>query len=189
MIQEMKVRLTGQAPLIMHNGQTANPLNTFARELKKISSKRQKTEADLEQLARIEWYAGLYVKGGKVIIPGIVLEAALINGAKKSKSGKTAQAGLFVQSDMPLEFPHNDLTIDQLWELEEYQFSALVRVQQSRIARMRPKFDTWAITATVQFDDSLFNKSAVRDIIKITGEQVGLCDWRPRFGRFSVEFL
>lgn len=173
----------------MHNGQTANPLNSFARELKKISSKRQKTEADLEQLAKIEWYAGLYAKNGKVIIPGLVLEAALINGAKKSKSGKTAQAGLFVQSDMVLDFPHNALTLDQLWEMDDYRFSALVRVQQARIARMRPKFDTWAVTATVQFDDSLFNKTAVKDIVKITGEQVGLGDWRPRFGRYSVEFL
>lgn len=167
----------------------ANHLNPFVKEIKKISGKRQKTEADLEQMSKIEWFAGLYVKAGKVIIPGIVLEAALINGAKKSKAGKTAQAGMFVQSDMPLAFPDMGLTLDQLWEMEDYRFSAIVRVQQSRISRMRPKFDTWSIVANIQFDDTLFSKSQVHDIVKLTGEQIGLCDWRPRFGRFNVEYL
>lgn len=190
MIQEIKVRLTGEAPLLMHNGQLANPLNQHAKESKKISGKRQKTEADLEQLAKISWFGSLYLTDDlKIMVPGVVLEAALANGAKTTRKGKSAQAGLFVRDNMLLEFDHADLTLDELWKIKKFRLDALVSVDRKKILRVRPKFDNWAITANINFDDSLFNLESIRDIIKIAGEQIGLCDWRPRYGRFSVKFL
>jgi hypothetical protein len=39
------------------------------------------------------------------------------------------------------------------------------------------------------FDDGLFNASQIKEIVTVTGEQVGLADWRPKFGRFSVTFM
>lgn len=186
--KEMIVRIDSEAPLLMHSGRMIDPLDEYARALKKISGKRIKTEADYEEMARIEWYASLYVRDGKVVIPSEVIEATLVNGAKKTKSGKTAQAGLFVKSDMVLEFPAANKTTEQLWEDAQYRFSVPVRVGNARVIRTRPRFDTWGGAMTVVFDDSLFNESQVQEIIIVSGEQVALCDWRPKFGRFNTTF-
>jgi hypothetical protein len=70
MLEKYACRITGAAPLILHNVQLADPLNAYAKEMKKISGKRRKTDADLEELARFEWHGSLYVSQGQVVIPG-----------------------------------------------------------------------------------------------------------------------
>ena len=123
-----------EAPVILHNGQTANPMNKFAKQMKQVSSKRVKTDADFEELARIEWYASLYTDKGRICFPGECLEAGFIAGARKSKNGKQAQAGLFVSHNPILEFDGADLSVDQLWERDQNKFSKAVRVGQSKEA-------------------------------------------------------
>jgi hypothetical protein len=39
----------------------------------------------------------------------------------------------------------------------------------------------------VTYNDSLLNESDVLDLLRLGGEQIGLGDWRPKFGRFVVE--
>jgi hypothetical protein len=51
-MQKSKFRLTSESPLLLHNGQTADPSNRFSKEMKKISGKRGKTDADFEQLSK-----------------------------------------------------------------------------------------------------------------------------------------
>jgi hypothetical protein len=88
MYKLLSLTIVGTAPLVMHNGQTADPLNKYAKMLKAVSSKRKKTEADYEELARIEFFAGLYMDQNEPAIPARLLEAAVVEGARKSKSGK-----------------------------------------------------------------------------------------------------
>jgi len=57
---QYEVELSGDS-LIMHNGQTADPLNPFSKAMKEISSKRKKTDTDYEAMANIEYRAGLYL--------------------------------------------------------------------------------------------------------------------------------
>ena len=95
MQRDLKFNCIGISPLIMHNGQTADPLNKFARELKQLSGKRKKTDEDYAAMAKIEWMAGLYVNNdGYLIVPSFVIESAIYEGAKKQKLGFRA----FVQS-------------------------------------------------------------------------------------------
>ncbi len=93
---QYEVELAGDS-LIMHNGQTADPLNPFSKAMKEISGKRKKTDSDYEAMANIEYKAGLYVDAkNNVIVPSRVLESVLVEGAKKSKEGKLALSGMFV---------------------------------------------------------------------------------------------
>ena len=63
-------------------------------------------------------------------------------------------------------------------------------VQLSRIIRIRPMIPTgWSITCTVEFDESIVNRQAVIDAATEAGSIIGLGDWRPKFGRFTVEVL
>ena len=92
----LKFKITGVAPLLMHNGQTADPLNPHSRAIAEITSKRKKTEADYAEAARREWYAGLYLHGSHPCIPAEAIEAALVKGAMKEKQGPAAKARLII---------------------------------------------------------------------------------------------
>ena len=63
-------------------------------------------------------------------------------------------------------------------------------MQLSRIIRIRPLIPTgWTMTFTVEFDESIVNKQAVATALTEASSLVGLGDWRPKFGRFTVEVL
>lgn len=178
-------RLTSSAPLIMHNGQTADPLNKWAKLLKQISSKRNKTEADYEEMARLEFMAGLYLSDQGPILPAFVIDSLTINGAKKSKEGMTAKSGCFCLEHARLEYT-GPRTANELWDDESFRFSALVRVGMARVSRMRPIFHEWAATVNLHVEDTMVNVARVDEWLIAAGTQVGLCDWRPQYGRFTA---
>lgn len=154
--------------------------------MKAISGKRAKTDADYEELARIEFLAGLYMSAEGPIIPNTVIDAMIVNGAKKRKEGPAAKSGCFCLDHARLDYD-GPRTPDALWADEQFRFSAGVRVQQSRVMRMRPQFPTWAATVNVNIEDSLVSPSQVDEWMRIGGVQIGLCDWRPQFGRFTSQ--
>lgn len=184
--QEAIYKLTSVAPMLMHNGQTADPTNKWAKAMKQISSKRKKTDADYEELARLEFHAGLYMNGGGPIIPAQNIDAMLIAAAKKSREGTIAKAGAFCPEHARLEY-EGPRTAEELWENEDFRKVAIVRIQSNRIARTRPIFHDWTATVKVQWEDTVTNLARVDEWMVVAGTQIGLGDWRPQHGRFDVE--
>lgn len=182
----LSVEIEGAAPLLMHNGQTADPLNKFSKALKKVTGKRNKTDDDHEEVARIEFLAGLYVnETGSPCVPGEVLEATMMNGAKVSRNGKKFKAGVIIDGDFSLEYsgPKNP---DELVADERFRHKSAVKVGTAKVMRTRPMFRQWKLKFDVNYLGDVINESEVLDAIKAAGETVGLCDGRPRFGRFNV---
>ena len=104
-MKQTTVTIEGIAPLIMHNGQLADPLNEHTQALARLTSKRKKTLDDHREIGRVEWMGGLYLdEDGAPCLPGEVIEAALVSGAKKFKLGKDAKSGLMVAGDVPLKY-------------------------------------------------------------------------------------
>lgn len=186
MYRVKKYKITGVSPLLMHNGQLSNPLNQFARALKPLQSKRDKTEADHEEIGRLEWFGGLYLQDGKPCLPGEVIEATFLMGAKKRKKGQQAKAGIYCDKNFPLTHTGSKGDLQKMWESEEHTFKVPVVVNRGRVTRTRPRFEEWSAVIEINYDDSMLNPSEVLDILTICGEQIGLCDWRPKFGRFTV---
>lgn len=188
MLQKKEVKLTGVSPLIMHNGLLANPLNPVVQAMKKISGKRNKTEADFEELSKLEFNGGIYMgqNGDGPIIPAHVIEACIINGAKKSKDGMIAKAAVFVEENPPLLYD-GPRDRDGLWADESFRFIVPVNVQRSKVMRTRPIFHDWSLEFTITYDDSQTDAAKIMMWLEAAGTQVGLCDWRPRYGRFVVE--
>ena len=82
-MKNLKVTWKGISPLIMHSCQCVNPLHPISRELKKLTSKRTKTEDDLLKISDLEWEAGAYWKDGLgLYIPAENTEATIKNGGK-----------------------------------------------------------------------------------------------------------
>ena len=67
--QTLKYKLTSSSDMLLHNGQMANPLNKWAKLSRQISSKRAKTDADYEEMARIEFFASLYMAADGPVLP------------------------------------------------------------------------------------------------------------------------
>lgn len=186
--ETLRYTLTSSAPLLMHNGQTANPLNRFAQELKKVSGKRNKTDADHMRMAEIEFMAGLYMGEDGPVIPAYVVDSMLVGAAKKSKEGPLAKSSVFCLEHARLEYD-GPRTADALWEDERFRHVALVRVGTARIARTRPVFNEWACTVAISVETGLVNPGRVDEWMLVAGTQIGIGDWRPQHGRFTVKRL
>ena len=190
-METIQFLLKGTAPMLQHNGQLADPRNKWVRAIKQISGKRKKTEADLDEMARLEFLGGLYCNGNGPCIPAHVLEATLIgknSSARKEKMGKQGAAGLFVPSDHDLLYdgPRDP---DEMWEDGSFTFTAMVKVMTARIARTRPIFHDWSSEVAVQFNPDIINESDIIRWMNVSGAEVGIGDWRPRYGRFEVEVI
>lgn len=180
----LNFKIAGISPLVMRNGQLANPLNRFAKDINSISRKRRKTEADIEEIARLEWLGSLYLTKAEPCIPGEMVEACIIKGAMTQKRGKQAKAGILCLGAFPLQYegPRNPL---ELWEREEFRLVAAVKVGNSRLMRTRPIFRNWGAEFEVRYNPALLNADEVSHFLAVAGELEGIGDWRPRFGRFE----
>lgn len=190
----VQIHLQGVSPLLCHNGQTADPRNTYAKAMKAISGKRKKTDADFDELARLEWLAGLYRFGDELVIPDYVLESTMIAGAKKSKRGPQAKCGLFFTDHAVLEFDGkpeaiNDDTLAKMFAGGTFTHTVGVRVGMAKVMRTRPVFRNWSCAASVQYDPDVLNQRDLEEIAVDAGRLVGLGDWRPKHGRFNAEVV
>lgn len=185
--QKASYRLTSSAPLIQHNGRTVNPLDEYTKQLKAVSSKRTKTDADHLEMARIEFLAGLYLdeKDGP-IVPTHCIDAMLVEASKKQRRGKDAKAALITDNHAVLEY-EGPRTAAELWEDKNFRLSTNVRVQSARVVRTRPIFRDWKTTVTVNYDDEVINIGDLDDWFTLAGRAVGIGDWRPQYGRFTVD--
>lgn len=185
--KQLTFRLTGVSPLIVHNGQLANPLNRIAKEMKRVSGKRNKTDADFEELARLEFLGSLYVDAnGEPCIPGEVIEAMLVEAAKKSKRGPQAKAGVVCEGNFPIIYD-GPRKPDDLWADEKFRLVVGVKVQRNKVMRTRPIFREWACEISVDYAPVMMNGSTVAEIVRTAGSIIGVGDWRPKFGRFTAE--
>lgn len=190
-MKELRFAIKGVAPLLMHNGRLADNNDPYARAMKEISGKRKKTEADYEEMSRLEFLGSLYLNENEApCIPGRVFEASIIGkggAARKERMGKEAAIGVWVMDDAPLEY-EGPKDQDELWENKRFVSKELVRVQQARIMRTRVLFRKWSAQIRLEFDPEMVNEEDVRRWVEVSGSQVGLMDWRPRCGRFAVEW-
>jgi hypothetical protein len=203
----LRVTIEGIGPLLMHNGDLANPRNPIVQAMKQITQKRGKTESDHELMSQIEWVGGLYTigrfKGDDIVIdsqsgtvqvnanpviciPRRMIEAMLHGGAKKSKLGKQVQAGVFVEKDFPLEFPGHGKTIQELLNDPSYLDLRGVKVGTARVMRSRPVFDNWSLTFELSYQKDVVNRSNLEDSICSAGQLLGIGDYRPSHGRFRM---
>jgi hypothetical protein len=139
-------------------------------------------------MARLEFFAGLYMGPDGPVLPSYMIDAVLVAGAKKTKEGKIAKSGVFCTEHASLEYD-GPRTAEDLWADERFRFSAIVRVQNARVARMRPRFESWQALVKLKFEPTTVNSSRIDNWLEIAGSQIGLGDWRPQNGRFQATRL
>lgn len=182
---DFTITLTGTEPLLMHNSRLANPLDPATRALKKVTSKRSKTDDDHAEVARLEYLGSLYFDADiGPYLPGDNIWRALYDAAKKRKMGPRVKEGVIITSNFnPISYG-GPRTLNQLWADENYRLTASVKVGTSRVMRCRPMFRTWTCEADGVLDTGQMDIGDLTAIADTAGALVGIGDWRPRYGRF-----
>lgn len=187
-MKNLKVTWKGIAPLIMHSCQCVNPLHPIAREMKKYTSKKSAlTEEELLKLSDLEWEAGAYWNDEiGLYIPAENIEATIRNGAKVNKKGKDVEKYVTIpELYIPFNYGEN-LTKEELIKRYEYRDTRIMKVQRSRILRTRPRFDQWNITFILSYNEEKMDIDTIINAMEYAGAYVGLCDSRPKYGKFVV---
>lgn len=189
-MKSIKYHAEGVTTLLMHSDVTANPLHPISKEMKSITSKRKKTDEDYEKLARLEFSASIYwKKQAGYYMPAKNIDATLLNSAKMFKLGTTWKQGAFVDTDALFVFPHNSIIPDALYDHDNglYRDMQTVKIGTAKTVRCRPAFNTWSFDFAIIIDEAKFNERTIDDIVINAGKYVGICDYRPRYGKFDIK--
>jgi hypothetical protein len=186
--ESLRFLLTGVSPLVMHNSRLVDPLDPWSREIAAIAAKRHKTIADHEHLARSEWYGSAWMHGDKPCIPAEVIEGVIVAAAKTRRRGAQARSGIVCPAHVPLVYS-GPVSLNELWEDQRFRLRVPVRTPGGRVMRTRPRFSDWRAEVEIRFLPTLVDAEAIEEWLRLGGELLGIGDFRPRHGRFSVERL
>lgn len=184
-MKTIEITWKGITPLIMHSCQCVNPLHPITKQLKEYTSKRKKTEEDYQIISDLEWEGGLYWKDDiGLYIPAENIEATIRNGAKVNRKGTDIEKyfnvqDMYVPLDIGEKYTKKSLKAD-------YQFRDVrqMNVMRAKITRTRPRFDMWNIKFIATYDEQYLDLDTLVKAIEYAGNFVGLCDSRPKYGKF-----
>lgn len=188
-MKKLHVTLNGTTPLIMHSPKCVNPLHPIAKQMKALTSKKKKSEADLEMISDLEWEAGVYWDDNiGLVIPNECLAATFLEGAKMNKNGSAFQKYVQVV---------DSLAALDIGEVQDYQKMKVdprfrdvrsVCVMRARVIRTRPRFNTWRCEFDIMYDDNKIDTDVIALAIENAGNYVGLCEMRKLgYGRFAAK--
>ncbi len=185
----MKLRLTGVTPLLLHNVRLADPDEPVVRQIAELTAKKKNmTEADRLEVARLKFLGGLYYDGQVgPYLPAPHIFASLIAAARKTRKGLDVEAGVIWLSDKaPLEYdgPRDP---DEMWGNGSSPFvdRRMVRVGQARVPQVRPIFPDWRAEIEIDYDDGILNLSDLETFCQKAG-RVGVGDYRRFYGRYRT---
>lgn len=189
-MEQLKIKIVGTSPLMMHSDRLANPLLPETKAHKQLTSKRKKVDEDHLAIARSEFIAGCYwSEADGFFIPGANLDATFLAGAKLQKLGTHWKRAALVLEQRVKLLHDGPSTPDQLWEDTRYVDCRGVKVGSSKIMRYRPVFLSWAAQFTVAINTDVLNIGEAKKAINDAGALIGTCEFRPRFGRFGVAYV
>jgi len=194
----VETTVSGLSALIMHNGRLADPLDEWAKKLKKLTAKKSKTDDDHELIGEVEWEASMYwTEGLGIYLPSMNIARMLLDAAKKIKLGRQTP-GILVENEVGFKVEHrlgNTRGIEKMRKDPEYRYRCCAGVAGRKIMRTRFRVPApYTVKFTVLLDYSLLDLEQFREIVAIAGHQIGWCDQRPGspkvpgpYGRFGVE--
>jgi hypothetical protein len=194
-----KFELTGRTPLLMHadDVEAADTLETWRKD---PENKKQRKAGD-DRSPAWTWMTYLYADGEQVVMPSDNIMTALRHaGAQITMSGQktfksVSQSGLLILEDhCELYTPKGQVSLAALKKLESKPFADQAKavqalgfslfvkratVGQAKHVRVRPRFDDWRVSGTVDVIDPAIGEEVLRQMFDLAGRYAGLGDWRP----------
>ncbi|MDP9908244.1 hypothetical protein J2W27_000337 [Variovorax boronicumulans] len=186
-MEQLRIRVTGTTPLMMHSDKLANPLLPETKAHKELTAKRKKTDDDHLAIARSEFISGAYwTEKDGFFIPGQNFDATFLAGAKLQKMGTHWRRGALVLENKVKLLHDGPATPAKLWESPAHIDCRGVKVGMAKVMRYRPIFLTWAAELTVTLNTDVLSVGEAKKALEDGGALIGVCEYRPRFGRFEV---
>ena len=186
---ELNITIQGRKPVLLHNGRLSNPLDPYTRKLKEKTSKRKKTDDDLQEIAMIEARAGMYDAPGDLMgIPNANVFRSILDSAKLDKLGKLlSQSFSFDDIVEPLLINRKTIKCDDYLTMEGSLDYRSVKVGMSRVMRARAKvYPDWQSTHSFMLDEAILDLHLLEPVIERAGLRFGVGDWRPIYGTFDA---
>lgn len=189
-MEAIKIKVTGTSPLMMHADTLANPLAAVSKAHKELTSRRKKTESDHVAIAHSEFVAGCYWSQHEgFYIPGQNFDATFLAGAKLQKLGTHWKRGALVLENRVKLLHDGPGTPDELWESPAHVDCRGVKVGTAKVMRYRPVFLDWAAELTIAVNPEVLDLQEAKKAVQDAGALIGVCEYRPRFGRFEVAYV
>jgi hypothetical protein len=187
-METLTIKFEGTNPLLMHSDKLSNPISDEAKAMKALTSKRKKTDEDHEEIALLEWKAGLYYEPDLgPYIPGWNARQSIWEAAKLSKCGKDVERGVQVLTEMcPLQYD-GPRDLKKLWAAKKFADVRAVVVQRARTMRCRPIFRNWSFETSFLVDTEVIDQDNVLRFAETAGRLIGIGDFRKMFGRFDAK--
>lgn len=188
-MESLKIKATGLTTLLMHSSRLSNPLAEGMREHKALVAAKPKNEEYYRRVARSEFELGMYFdKKLGPYMPTDNIRKSIIEGGRLSKLGTAIDRAVqILEEKVGLKYD-GPRSIEGLWEAKFYDLSS-VGNQSNRVMRCRPAFDSWSFEAEVFYDPSMIDRSQLIGAMTAAGKHIGIGDYRPKFGRYSVEVM
>ena len=197
-LKNLRAKLVGTSPLLMHNIQLASPFSPYSREMSRLNQEKKRVKKDDEQkidellwkMAEVEFKGGLY-SDEKIgpFVPSAMLGASIAKaGGLEGGWGATISRSVFWgPKGFRLDYK-GPRTPDELWgEKESFADQRMVTVGTSKVSRTRPKFEDWSTTIEFKFLADQIGSDMVTQLLNQAGMLVGIGDGRKLgFGRFEV---
>jgi hypothetical protein len=191
---EIKITIRGTTPLLMHNVRLANPIDPYAKALSEATStfKKTKTEADFLQVARTEWFGGLYhdPEIGVYVPSSWLIGTFARGGVNYGKKGLAVKQSLLLQ-ELAYPLVHDGpADLEQMWADPQYRDIRAAGIGKNKVMRTRPKFPRWALEVPALLEESTLDFGVFQAIAEKAGGLAGMGDYRPEksgpFGRYEV---
>lgn len=179
---EYQMTVVGLSPLLTHNPASMGAPKAAGTKGSNIPSPEDEAELGAYRLP-----------SGQCAIPSIAFRNAIIEAggawkaAGRRSSMKTILSHIEMQEELlPLHHP------DDGSPLTSYTIDRRrVRIQKAGILRSRPRFEAWAVSFVLVYDELLLPQPGIiQQISDDGGRRFGVGDYRPQtrgwFGRFRV---
>ena len=181
-LEIMTFRLKGITPLLQNNPMTQIGVSDG------VVSRRKKYDDTEEAEKR------LYVMDdGSFGHPTVAAKQAAICGGKGHKiKGAMTASGVLRQNVFVIVGDELSMIENSKGKpLSNYtHHKCTVVVQKARIMRVRPQFDDWYMSVSMEVDTEQVDRNFVEQFLRIAGRKVGIGDYRPEkggsYGRFEV---
>lgn len=189
MYEKMHFHIRGVLPSLQHHGRLKNPLDPYAKWIRKHSKKsaKEKTDEDHVQMMEAEFKGSLYClddqKGTGIHWPADNVHAMIKIQAKKKSWGKKIDSGVVVQH--PCEFIfEGPKSRDARWKDESCR---LVKATRRGTMCCRPMFAAgWECKVDLRFLPEVISGEDLQQVVVDAGKYLGLTDWPRRYGLFKV---
>ncbi|AZV01458.1 hypothetical protein vBSflM004_069 [Shigella phage vB_SflM_004] len=185
----LNIKITGTRPFLSHADTLSDPLNPLTKYHKSLSSKRKKTDEDYALLAESQLVTSCYYD--EQLGLGLKSETLVTGtGAKLNKLGKVIDRAIMLTDVVfPMTIKNCPANPQELAKNQDFIYAKSVKIGTARVMSYRPIFRDWSVEFGLMFDEEQITKEELLMVLENAGNLCGVGDWRPRFGRFSVEVI